>query len=364
MAEDPSGSTAPTRSRRNGSFVSRHKALTALVGLLSVLVLIVVGGLLFLNSKLGQIDRVDIAGSLPEAERPDKVPGEALNVLMAGVDNGEGPSIAESVESADWEPGLHRSDTIMLLHISGDRESAYVVSIPRDTYTTIYDEKGQPAGKHKINAAFSLYGPAAYVSTIEHLTGVRMDHLAIIDWDGFKALTDALGGVRIYIPETVSAGGGLTWSKGYHYMYGEEALRYVRTRHGLAGGDFDRIRRQQNFIRSLMSDLLQQGTLTNLSKLSSVLDAVTQNLTVDRDWSSGDLRSLALSLRGLRTADVTFLSAPLAEDWNRYVEGEGDVVLLDERQSSDLWESLGDDTVGTYASGHATDMLPGHKQVN
>ena len=137
-----------------------------------------------------------------------------------------------------------------------------------------------------------------------------MDHLAIIDWDGFKALTDPLGGVLIYIPETVTEGADVTWSKGYQYMYGEEALRYVRTRHGLAGGDFDRIRRRKNFIRSLMGDVLEKGTLGNPLKLASVLDAVTRNLTVDDEWSSGDLRGLAFSMRGLRTNNVTFLARP------------------------------------------------------
>lgn len=361
----PTATRSRSSSRRaQASFVRRHKAVTALLGLVTLLALIALGGVLFVESKLGQIDHVDVSGTLPEGERPDKVPGQALNVLMAGMDNGNGPSIAESVESASWEPGQHRSDTIMILHISGDRRSAYVVSIPRDSYTTIYDDKGKPAGKHKINAAFSLYGPAAYVSTIEHLTGIRMDHLAVIDWDGFKDLTDALGGVLIYIPETVYKGSHVTWSKGYQQMYGKEALRYVRTRYGLAGGDFDRIRRQQNFIRSIMTDLLEKGTLGNPLKLGSVLDAVTRNLTVDDQWSSGDLRGLAFSLRGLRTNDVTFLSAPIATNWNQSISGEGDVVLLDKAQCADLWEAISQDKVAAYANEHQADQLPSEDSVN
>jgi len=99
-------------------------------------------------------------------------------------------------------------------------------------------------------------------------------------------------------------------------------------------------------------------------KLSSVLDAVTQNLTVDNDWSSGDMRGLAYSLRDLRTNDVRFLSAPLADDWNRSVSGEGDVVLLDESQSADLWSALSDGTLSAYAAKHQADQLPGEKAVN
>lgn len=362
----PTSTSTRTRTRKNRSFVSRHKAVTALVGLLAVLSLIAVGGVLFLNHKLGQIDRVDIS-SLPESDRPERVPGKAVNILMAGTDNGDGsgPSIAETAASGDWLPGQYRSDTIMILHISADRESAYVVSIPRDTYTTLYDDKGESAGKHKINAAFSLYGPAGYVSTIEHLTGVRMDHLAMIDWDGFKELTDALGGVQIYVPQTVyGRSSEVTWPKGAQYMYGEEALRYVRTRYGLAGGDFDRIRRQQNFLRAIMTGVLDAGTFTHPMKLSSVLDAVTQNLTVDNDWSSGDMRGLAYSLRDLRTNDVKFLSAPLADDWNRSVSGEGDVVLLDKSQSTELWTSISEGKLSAYATEHQADQLPGEKAVN
>ncbi len=348
------------------SFVRRHKAFTALIVLLGLLGVMVVGAIVFVNGKLNQIDHVDIS-ALPDNGRPPRATGpagNAVNILLAGVDNGNGPSVADAWKTHDWVPGEHRSDTIMFLHISGDRKHAYVLSVPRDSYVTIYDQDGNPAGRHKINAAFSLYGPSAYVSTMEHLTGIRMDHLAVVDWDGFRQLTDALGGVEIYIPANVyDSSQKVTYTEGYTYMRGAQALQYVRTRHGLAGGDFDRIKRQQNFIRVLMSDLFDRGVLTNPRKLSSVLNAVTNNLTIDSGWSNSNLRGLAFSLRGLRAHDVTFLTAPIAADWNRYVAGDGDVVLLDPTRDAALWRAASTDHLPDYMSTHSSEELPSDRYV-
>ena len=123
-------------------------------------------------------------------------------------------------------------------------------------------------GYGKINAAFAYGGPSLARQTVEQLTGIHIDHLAIIDWAGFKDLTTALGGIRVYIPETFyDDSQRITWEKGWHDFEGQEALAYVRTRHGLENGDFDRIERQQNFLRATMGKLLSGGTTRNPIKL-------------------------------------------------------------------------------------------------
>jgi len=360
---DDTGSDSDESPTRRRGFVRRHKALTGLLALFVILGVLFGGSIYYVNGKLGQIDRVEI--TLPETGRPDETNNESINILLAGVDNGEGSSIAEAVNEPDWTVGQHRSDTIIILHISADRRSAYLVSIPRDSYVPIYNAQGQRAGVHKVNAAFSYYGPSGYVSTIEHLTGLRMDHLAMIDWTGFEDLTDALGGVRLFVPATVyNRANRVTWTRGSQDMDGEEALRYVRTRYGLAGGDFDRIERQQNFLRAIMKDLASKAVLANPLKLNKTLNAVTQNLTIDNDWSNRQLQSLAFSMRRIKPEDVTFLTAPLAPNWNQYIDGEGAVVYLDKGQSSQLWQALADDTVTEYATAHRSDQLPGSKLVN
>jgi LCP family protein required for cell wall assembly len=330
---------------KDPGFIRRHWILCCVVAVASVA--IAAGGtwLLYLNNMLGNVDRVGI--TVDEDNRPPPTHGEELNILLAGADNGPGGSIAESVDSGSWNSGEHRSDTIMILHIPADREDAYLVSIPRDSYVGIYDENGDYAYDDKINAAFSVYGPSGYLSTIEHLTGLRMDHLAIIDWKGFKDLSSALGGVEVYIPETFyDSSQKITWEEGTHQLEGEQALQYVRTRYGLEDGDFGRIARQQNFLRSMMGELLSQGTVSNPLKLTSALRAITDNLTVDEDWSGSGIRDLALQLRDIRTDDVTFLTAPTA-GYDTTEDGAS-VVLLDENQSKTLWESIADDDIDGY----------------
>jgi LCP family protein required for cell wall assembly len=326
-------------------WIRRHLILCSVIAVAAVGLTAGGGWLLYLNNMLGNVDRVGI--TVDEDNRPPSTHGEELNILLAGADNGPGPSIAEDIASGDWESGEHRSDTIMILHIPADREDAYLVSIPRDSYVDIYDESGDYAYTDKINSAFSLYGPSGYLSTIEHLTGLRMDHLAIIDWKGFKDLSSALGGVEVYIPETFyDSSQKVTWEEGTQQLAGEQALQYVRTRYGLEDGDFGRIARQQNFLRAMMGELLSEGTVTNPLKLTSALRAITDNLTVDEDWSGGGIRDLALQLRDIRTEDVTFLTAPTA-GYDTTDQGAS-VVLLDERQSKALWKAIADDEIDRY----------------
>jgi LCP family protein required for cell wall assembly len=326
-------------------FIRRHLILCSVIAVVALGATAAGSWLFYLNNMLGNVDKVGL--TVDEENRPPPTHGEELNILLAGADNGPGPSISEDVAAGKWDPGSHRSDTIMILHVPADRDGAYLVSIPRDSYVKIYDEHGDYAYKDKINAAFSLYGPSGYLSTIEHLTGLRMDHLAIIDWKGFKDLSSALGGVEVYIPETFyDSSQKITWEQGTHKLEGERALQYVRTRHGLTNGDFDRIARQQNFLRSMMGELLSQGTVTNPLKLTSAMRAITDNLTVDDDWSGGGMRDLALQLRNIRTEDVTFLTAPMA-GYGTTDEGAS-VVELDKTQCQALWDAIADDDIDSY----------------
>lgn len=357
----PAPGASPARPVQHRSWVRRHKLIT---GLLSVLLVLGIGGgawVWYLNHLTGTIDKVEL--TLPEEERPEVTETQDLNILLAGADNGPGPSIAEDVAAGVWEPDQHRSDTIMIMHIPADRQHVSLISIPRDTYVEIYDENGLPTGKAKINDAFSEYGPSGYVSTIEHLTGLRMDHLAIMDWLGFRDLTTALGGVEVYIPETFyDDSQNITWEKGYTDLQGQPALQYVRTRYGLLNGDFDRIKRQQNFLRAMMNKLVSNGTTSNPVKLTNVLEAVVRNVTVSQDWETDDIRSLAFSLRGISSDDVTFVTAPLGEyDKTRYGE---EIVRLAQPDTQQLWDAIRDGEVQQWAAEHKDSQLGKAEKVS
>lgn len=340
------------------------------IALLAAVVMLVGAGGAYawlLNDSLGQIARIN-DDDLSEGTRPDPAPGEAQNILLLGADNGDmnddgSTKIADLMKDGSWDPGAYRSDTIMLVHIPASRQNITVLSIPRDTYATLYDSTGEEKGKSKINAAFSDYGPLGTLRTVENLTNIRIDHLAIVDWRGFQDITEAIGGVTVYIPETFEdTKQKITWEKGENHLEGFRALQYVRTRYGLANSDFDRVARQQNFIRAVMKKMLSNGTISNPIKLNNALRAITSNLTVDSDWSSSDIRDLAFNLRDLNVDDVTFLTLPNAGF--EAIDGIGDVNIVDEKKAKQLYRAIRTDSIEEYLQKYPGDKLAGEKGVS
>ena len=184
------------------------------------------------------------------------------------------PTVEELLADGEWDPDAYRSDTVMVVHIPADRKAAYLVSIPRDSFVEIYDETGEAQGKNKINAAFAAYGPYGTRHTVEHLSGLRIDHIAIIDFAGFRDLTTAIGGVDVYIPEAVyDSKQDQQWEEGEVHLEGVLALKYVRMRYGLTQGDFDRVDRQQNFLRAVMQKTLSDDTIGNPRRFTATVRA-------------------------------------------------------------------------------------------
>lgn len=324
-----------------------------------------------LNVKLGNIPRADDS-VLDVGDRPDppEEPTEALNILLMGADNPtqlvEKPTIAELLTDGDWTPGAYRSDTVMVVHVPADRSGAYLVSIPRDSYVRIYDAEGRPQGKNKVNEAFAAYGPFGTWRTVENLTGLRLDHMGIIDFAGFKDLTSAIGGVDVYIPEDVyDSKLDQQWTEGMVHLEDQLALNYVRMRYGLLDGDFDRVARQQNFLRAVMRKVLADDTVGNPLKFTDTVESITRNLTIDEGWSNGELRSLALSMRGLQGKQgekkVRFVTLP----FDRYDEIDGlSVNIIDAARSAQLWRAVRDDRLGAYLEDNPEDELAEPRQVS
>jgi LCP family protein required for cell wall assembly len=319
-----------------------------------------------LNRKLDNISRVkdDV---LRKGSRPDARPTKALNILLLGADNPQQlvakPSIAELLADGQWDAGAYRSDSLMVVHIPANRKSAYVVSIPRDSYVPIYDGEGVRQGRNKVNESFSEYGPFGTWRTVENLTGLRLDHMAIIDYEGFRDLTTAVGGVDVYVPETVYDDKlDQTWTKGWHHLEGNLALKYVRQRHGLANSDFDRVNRQQNFMRALMQKVLADDTIGDPMKFPATLEAITRHLTVDASWTNGDIRGLALSLRNLHADRVRFVTVPL--DHFETVPDAGAVNIIAARQARELWAAVRDDTLDRYLEKYPDDELGDPQDVS
>ena len=242
-----------------------------------------------------------------------------LNIVLAGVDLRTGLTPAQQRVLHVGDVPSSNSDTLMLIHISGDRSSVTVVSLPRDSWVFIPGH-----GMNKINAAFGLGGPRLTVATVERATGLTVNDFIEVNFLGFVKVIDALGGVNICLPQPVDDSySGLHLSAGLHHVNGVTALKYARDRHSFAASDLARITDQQSLVASLLQEAVSSGTLANPLRLSRFLAVVPGVIKVDQNL---DLTGLADQLRGITPAEVRFLTVPLAN--TNYLTPAGESAVL------------------------------------
>ena len=344
---DSSDVVTASRSARRAR---RRRRLLLFVALPLTVALVLAGGAAVAVRRVqstldAKIDRfADPAAAIPASERPARVPSSgptpAVNLLVFGSD-----SRISAGDPSQWEAGAQRTDAIMLVHLPADRSGAYVVSIPRDSWVDIPGH-----GKAKINAAFSWGGPALAVRTVEHLTGVRIDHLVVTDFTGFAKITDLLGGVRITVPKATGMGNShARITAGTYTMNGTTALAYVRERYTLPGGDFDRVKRQQNWIRAILRTSGEAGLAEDPQRLYAMLDAVAGSVATDSGFSIEAMRDLLLSLRGAGPGGMHFLTVPVTgTGWSP--DHQQSIVLLDTHRANGLWTAVRTDRVAGWLS--------------
>jgi LCP family protein required for cell wall assembly len=290
-----------------------------------------------LDSKIGRTDPFsEITGG-----RPPVLAKGAMNILLLGSDS------RDPDEKAD---AGSRTDTIILMHIQADHKHAYLVSIPRDTYVNIPGH-----GDNKINSAFAFGGLPLVIETVEGFTGVHVDHLALIDFGGFQEVTDALGGVDMYVDQTIKSihPPYRTFTKGNQHFNGAEALDYVRQRYQFPDGDITREKHQQEFLKAIMDKAASSGTLANPGKLNAFLQAMTKAMTVDKAFS---LTDMALQFHGLRSSDLAFMTSP----YSGFGERDGQsVVLADHDKASALYDAMAKDTMADYLGAASASPTPG-----
>nr|WP_269151119.1 LCP family protein [Spelaeicoccus albus] len=228
---------------------------------------------------------------------------------------------------------------MMLVHIDADHENAYAISFPRDLWVPVDGH-----GHQKINAALAFGGLPLAAKTVEELTHVRLDHVAMIDFKGFAKMTDALGGVTVDVPKTFTSR-GVSFTKGPQKLDGKEALVFVRERHAFRDGDFQRMRDQQSFLKALLDKTLSRDTLSSLSKTEDLVSTVAPYLTVDRDFTTVQMAKLGWSMRGIRSSDITFITAP---NLGTGRAGAASIVKLDEPGMNKLGKALSNDSMGDY----------------
>ncbi|MET7420906.1 LCP family protein [Dactylosporangium sp. NPDC005555] len=311
------------------------------------------------------------------------------NILLMGIDPRPGQDESESI----------RSDSIIVLHIPAGHDSAYLVSIPRDTWVKIprFDNgrKSYAGGHDKINGAFAVgglgttgkdqrkFGVTLLADTIKANWGITFDAAAIIDFTGFQNVVKVLGGVDMYVDQEVrsvhighdakgntkvpyiqrdNGRGGTdliaiagvtpqTYHVGYQHLEPWQALDYVRQRETLPNSDYDRQRHQQQFIKALFKQILSRDVLTDPGKLKKVLDVIGQSMTIDSggigldDWIFAMKGITGDNLLTVKTNNGTFYSSP---------ENPGAEAL--DPTTLSLLDSIRTDTVKTFMTNH-TDLV-------
>ncbi|MGW0402831.1 LCP family protein, partial [Streptomyces sp. NPDC003002] len=251
--------------------------------------------------------------------RPVSLSPGATNILLVGSDSrgdvkGKYGKVLSTV----------RSDTLMVLHISATRKWAAVVSLPRDSWVRIpacdRGDGTRSIPRHfKINSAYSIGGAdgnvggaaACTIKTVEHNTGLRIDHFVIIDFHGFEDVVNAVGGIEICPKHAIHDNKAhLDLEAGCQVVRGERALGYVRTRYSVGdGSDIGRLGRQQEFMRALAAKA--QTKLTSPSDIYGFLDAATKSITTDKALAGiRPLYSLLSTLQDIPKERLTFLTVP------------------------------------------------------
>lgn len=290
------------------------------------------------DSRTEKIDEVFPAETTrPEKKTPSN--GRApMNFLMMGTDSRSGSGINAVTGAATDQ----RADTIMLVRVPADRSNIYMVSIMRDLWV---DVPGH--GQAKINAALAYGGVPLMVQTVESLLGQRIDHVAAVNFEGFKDLTDALGGVQVDVPLAVTTPGH-TFTAGPNDMNGEEALAFVRERYSLAQGDYQRVRNQQSFLKGVLVKMLTPETFANPATAINMVNAVSPYISVDKALDSASIAALAFELRDIRPNKVAMLTLPTA---GIGTSADGQSIILPHDEAMGLLKTaLTEDNVGAYVA--------------
>lgn len=308
---------------------------------------IVAGGLVALMVGLGVFTVANLFFTYNDSEvfvdvfpdddlRPEAGPTGAVTFLLLGSDSRGG--IDESLDSAEGD----RSDTMMLARISADRQNVTLMSIMRDSWVEIPGR-----GENKINAALALGGVPLTVQTVEDLVGVRIDHVVVIDFEGFKSLTDAVGGVTINNPgKFTPIGTNVPFEAGEITLNGEQALAFVRERKAFASGDYRRVENQQLFLKGLASTLVSKISATNPAASVRMANALLPYMARDAGLTLEVMGSLGWSLRGVDVDTLNTFTMPTTG--TGMIRGQS-VVLVDFDELAVVTARFNDDTIHRYS---------------
>ena len=338
---------------------SHHRLATAarvVAGLLSLALLAGTGWGWYLGRVAdASVNRTDAIPTSGNEETVDT--GEAMNLLLVGNDSRASASEAELQELNTEANAGTNTDTMILVHVPADGSKASFVSFPRDSWVQIpgygYDKLNaayaygsQEAPDGASDADVQAAGAQLLIKTISSLTGLHIDHYAEVDLLGFFKLSSVVGGVEVNLCNAVQDSySGVDLPAGVQTISGEQALAFVRQRHGLPLGDFDRIVRQQTFIAGMIRKMLSDDVLLNLGKQRKLVQAASEALTVDQ---SLNLLQLAQQMQSVTAGAIDFQTVPNVGTDDE--DGKSIVRLADTGTLRSFFAALSEDPADTAAA--------------
>ncbi|MFI6596240.1 LCP family protein [Nonomuraea sp. NPDC050536] len=375
-APPPPPEDVPPRGRRGGGSGGGKMRMLAWISI-AMTTIMVAGSLTAYVVYRDAFGNINKKGFKEDIVGPRPAETGALNVLLVGSDTRAGKGNAKYGQkmAREADAGGKRTDTIILLHISPNRDKARLISFPRDSMVQIPSCKNEstkqvmPPRRDMINSAYSSGGVACTIATLESLTGIRIDHFAEVDFSGFKSIVDSLGGIEICLKSGVNdRNSHLVLPAGKSLLDGEKALGFVRLRHYGDGSDIQRIKRQQLFLSKVVAKAMSGDLLTNPAKLTDFITAAAKSVTMDPDLANDteQLLEIAQSVKKMTTGGVAFTTVPWGpdpEDKNRVVWTQDANVLFNAIKSDvDVTLPTAKPTTGTTTTPKAT-IKPEQVQV-
>lgn len=323
-----------SRSVRRRSWPQR--LLLSLNVVVTVACLVAAGGLYWTYSQASALPRIDVGKSL---EAPS-APGEPLNILLVGIDDGMGLDAGDPILRGRSKS--LNTDTIMILRVEPRTQQAAILSLNRDLWVNYAG-----GGEGRINTALALGGPEKLIETIKQDFGIPINHYAMVDFAGFEALVDAVGGVPIWFnfPSRDEATGLFQYEPGCRLLDAGQALAFARSRHFEISrnnmrswqedpsSDFGRVTRQQQFIKASLKRAVAKGA-RNPFVLRDFLEIAQKNVTLDTTFAIKDLVDLGSQFR---TFDPDSLVSFTPVSTGGFV-GAASVLRLNEAASQPMFD--------------------------
>lgn len=357
----PAGSPAPHPAQQPGT--ERRRRLIAAVLALVLVVGVVVA--VFTFGRTGSESQAPVASEtatpsdtatptptetpapVPAAPAPPEpiadLPPVAMNILLIGSDSRGNAREQAANTAATGASSDHRADSLMLVHVPADRHTFYVVSLMRDLWVDIPGYGGS-----KINASLEVGGIDLVTRTVESLLGTHIDHTVMLDFHGFKLLTDGLGGidVNVTLPFQSTHETQHVFTAGVNHLDGQAALEFCRERYAFVDGDYQRVRNQQTFLRAVLARLTSGGALNDVNAVRALVNFAGSSLTVDQGFDPVSVAILAYSLRNTDPNAAGFVTLPTAGVGNI---GGASVVLPDYGGINALAAALREGRIAEYA---------------